>query len=180
MFGGSAGGVEAMLELLPSLPENLSSPIIIVLHQLRDGKSLLTEIFQHTTRIPVKEAESGELPVPGKIYIAPPDYHLAIERDGTLSLSNDELIHYSRPAINVLFESGAEVYGPEALGILLTGANEDGADGIKKIIDNKGLAIVQDPRTAKFTEMPQFAISRAKPQLILSLDEIKSFLRELK
>lgn len=180
MIGGSAGAVEAMMDLIPAIPENLSSPILVVLHQMRDGENLLPEIFSHVTRLQVKEAESGEIPVPGHIYIAPPDYHLAVERDGTLSLSNDELIHFSRPAIDVLFSSAADVFGEELLGILLTGANEDGAKGVKDIVDSRGLTIVQDPKSAKFTEMPQSAISKARPQLILTLDEMKSFLRELK
>ena len=131
--GTSAGGVEALSILLPALPSNLAAAVFIVVHLPRERPSLLVEIFQPRCGLPVREAEDKGIVEPGTIYFAPPDYHLLIDKGPQLALSADEPVHYCRPSVDVLFESAADVYGERLLGIILTGANEDGASGLAAI-----------------------------------------------
>src|SRR5690606_668384 len=122
-IGGSAGAVEALNTLLPALRAGLPMPVFVVLHLPRDGPSLLPQIFQHLCRLRTAEAEHGEPIEPGTVYFAPPDYHLLVDRGPQIALSVDEPVHFSRPSIDVLFESAADLYGPGLLGIVLTGAS---------------------------------------------------------
>ena len=133
VIGGSAGALEALGRLLPALPADMSVAVAIVVHLPPTRPSHLAEVLGGKTRLPVKEVEDKEPVVPGTVYVAPPGYHLLIEKGRTFALSTDDLVHFSRPAIDVLFESAAEVYGDRLAGIILTGANADGARGLLAI-----------------------------------------------
>jgi two-component system, chemotaxis family, protein-glutamate methylesterase/glutaminase len=178
-IGASVGGVEALSILLPALPKDLGAPVFVVLHQPRDRPSLLVDIFKVRCDLPVREAEDKEEVERGTIYFAPPDYHLLVDEGPRLALSADELVHYSRPSIDVLFESAAEVYGDRLLGILLTGANEDGAAGMEAIHRAGGATVVQEPETALAASMPASALARTQIDRVLPLDGIAALLRSL-
>jgi two-component system, chemotaxis family, protein-glutamate methylesterase/glutaminase len=157
--GASAGAVEVLLELLPRLPAGLRAPVLIVVHLPRDGQSALPALFAGRCAAPVLEAEDKIEAVPGSIYFAPPGYHLLVERDGRLALSSDELVNLSRPSIDVLFESAAYAFGARVLGIVLSGANSDGARGLALIRTRGGLGWVQQPDTARVPYMPDAALA---------------------
>lgn len=176
VIGTSAGGLIALSSLLENLPVNYPIPIIIVQHRSKEPRDLLEEILQGKCKMKVKQADEKEKIESGFIYIAPPDYHLLIEKDFTFSLTADEAVLYSRPSIDVLFESAASVYKDKLIGIILTGANSDGAKGLRRIAENNGLTIVQTPDDAQFSVMPLAAIATQKVNFILSLLKIQSFL----
>ena len=176
VIGASAGGVQALLTLLADLPRSFRLPLIVVLHLPEGRDSHLAEIFQYRLPISVREAADKETILPGTLYFAGPGYHLLVEMDRTFSLSSEEPLHYSRPSINVLMESAADAYGPALAGILLTGANEDGATGMARIKQQGGLTVVQDPTEAAVPTMPEAAIRRQAPDFILKLAGIRDFL----
>jgi two-component system chemotaxis response regulator CheB len=179
VIGASAGGVQALLTLFSALPPDFRLPMVVVLHLPEDRDSKLAEIFQQRLPIAVREAADKESIAPGTLYFAGPGYHLSVEMDRTFSLSGEDPVHYSRPSIDVLMESAADVYGPRLAGILLTGANTDGADGLAKIGERGGLTVVQDPAQAQAPAMPEAAIRKRPPHLILPLDGIRSLLLQL-
>ena len=152
IIGGSAGSLEVVLEILPLIREDIDYAIILVMHR-RSGDSLLTGLLSDKTILTVKEAEEKELIQPGVVYIAPADYHLLVEQDRTFSLDFSEKIHYSRPAIDASFETAAEAFNSSLVGILLSGANADGAEGLLQIRQAGGLTIVQDPAEAVVSYM---------------------------
>jgi two-component system chemotaxis response regulator CheB len=164
------------MELLQDLPANFPLPILIVQHRSRDQQSLLEEVLQNKCKISIRQAEEKERIQPGIVFIAPPDYHLLIERDFTLSLSADEHVLYSRPSVDVLFESAAMAYADKLIAILLTGANIDGAAGIMRVRETGGLTIAQDPNEALFSAMPGGAIKTGMVNKIMNLAAIKNFL----
>ena len=166
--GASAGAVEALLDLLPELPADLPSPVLIVVHVPRDRRSALPELFATRCAARVVEAEDKIDADAGTVYFAPSGYHLLVERDGRLALSSDDPVNLSRPSIDVLFESAAYAFGPRVLGIVLSGANADGARGLACIREHGGLAWVQDPRTARVAFMPEAAIAAAPPDAVLA------------
>jgi two-component system chemotaxis response regulator CheB len=176
VIGASAGGVEALGALLPALPAGYSLPVFCILHLPGDRESRLAELFAERLPLPVKEAEDKESIAPGTVYFAGSGYHLSVERDFTFSLSCEPPVHFARPAIDVLMESSADAYGPGLVGILLTGANHDGAAGMAYIHANGGLTIVQDPTDAQVAAMPKSAIARFSPHLILPLARVKALL----
>jgi len=178
IIGGSAGGLEVLLEVLPQLRTDLDYAVVLVMHR-RGGDSLLTGLLSDKTKLAVKEAEEKESIRPGVIYIAPADYHLLIENDKTFSLDYSEKIHYSRPAIDASFETAAEAYGPLLAGVLLSGANADGAEGLLQIKQAGGLTIVQDPDEASVSYMPQQAIEKGAADKILTTRQIIGLLNEL-
>lgn len=178
-IGASAGGIEALGQLLPSLPSTLPVPVFIVQHLPRERPSLLVEIYAPRCQLAVREALDKERPEPGTIYFAPPDYHLLVDHGPQLSLSIDEPVHYSRPSIDVLFESVAEVYRGTALGLVLTGGNGDGAAGLAAIQRAGGLTVVEHPDTAQVSMMPAAALRRVIPDFILPLDEVCSLMQSL-
>jgi two-component system chemotaxis response regulator CheB len=178
IIGGSAGGLEVLLEVLPQLRTDLDYAVVLVMHR-RGGDSLLTGLLSDKTKLAVKEAEEKEAIRPGVIYIAPADYHLLIENDKTFSLDYSEKIHYSRPAIDASFETAAEAYGPLLAGVLLSGANADGAEGLLQIKQAGGLTIVQDPDEASVSYMPQQAIEKGAADKILTTRQIIGLLNEL-
>lgn len=179
VIGASAGALEALSLILPALPAQFRLPMMIVVHMPPDKRSVLAELFQAKCRIAVREAEDKELVAPGTAYFAPPDYHLLVEADRSLSLSSDEPVLYSRPSIDVLFESAADAYGPALIGIVLSGANEDGAVGLKAVADAGGRAIVQSPEEAFATAMPQAAKALCPTAQVLSPREIAAFLQKV-
>jgi two-component system chemotaxis response regulator CheB len=179
VMGASAGGVEALMALLPALSAAFRIPILIVLHLPRDRPSLLAQIFLQKCAVPVCEAADKEPVRPGTVYFAPPDYHLLIDEGPCLALSADELVNYSRPSIDVLFESAADVYGPRLLGIILTGANEDGAAGLAAVHAAGGITIVQQPDNAQVKQMVVSALNRNRGSYVLDLAGISAVLRTL-
>ncbi|MBN1659504.1 MAG: chemotaxis protein CheB [Anaerolineae bacterium] len=178
VIGVSAGGMAVLSELLPAFPATYSLPIVVVqhLHPLQDRSFI--QHFDHQSALTVKEADEKESIEAGHVYIAPPNYHLLIENDRTFSLSVDEKVNYARPAIDVLFESAADVYGDGVIGVILTGANDDGARGLRSIKARGGLAIVQDPETAEAPAMPQAAIAATHVDHVLALPEIARLLSQ--
>jgi len=172
IIGGSAGSLEVLMKVFPRLSAIKSFAIVIVLHRKSSEDTLLEELFALKTEIPVKEVEDKTPLKPGFIYIAPSDYHLLFEKNGLLSLDISEKINYSRPSIDVSFESAAEVYGESLVGILLSGANADGTDGLIAIKNAGGKIIVQKPETSKMSFMPQNAILNTSPDYILEEEEI--------
>jgi two-component system chemotaxis response regulator CheB len=179
VIGASAGGLSALSFILGELPLNYPVPIIIVQHRSKDQRELLEEVLQSKCTIKIKQADEKEKIGPGIVYIAPPDYHLLIEGDFTFSLSSDEPVHFSRPSIDVLFESAANVYKRGLTGIILTGANKDGATGIATINSMGGITIAQDPAEAQYSLMPAAAIETQKIKYIWPLAQIKSYLLKL-
>jgi two-component system chemotaxis response regulator CheB len=179
VIGASSGGVEALGTLLPALPAGLRAVLFVVLHLPRTGQSLLVDIFQPRCALPVCEA-LDKVPIePGTVYFAPPDYHLLVERDKTLALSADDLVNFSRPSVDVLFESAAEVYRERLLGIILTGASHDGAAGLAAVAAAGGVTVVQDPRTAHAGVMGNAALRRCTPNLVAPLADIAALLASL-
>jgi two-component system chemotaxis response regulator CheB len=179
VIGGSAGGIEALSVLLPALPPGLRLPVFVVLHLPRDRPSVLADIFARKCALPVREAEDKEEITPGTVYFAPSNYHLLVDNGGQLSLSADEPVHHSRPSIDVLFESAAEIYNQRLLGIILSGANEDGAAGLAAIHDVGGVTVVQSPQTARAAHMALSALKLRPADRVLPLDEIANMLRTL-
>ena len=177
--GCSAGGVEALLKLLPSLKKDFPLPVAVVIHQASDSVSILPRLFTDRCELVVKEAEDKEFLSKGTIYFAPPGYHLLYESDYSFSLSVEDPVYFSRPSIDVFFESVAAGTGP-SIGVILTGANSDGASGIRQIAAAGGFAFVQDPRDAAQAGMPTAAIEalRAAPSIpqdriaVLSLEDV--------
>lgn len=179
VIGASAGGLQAIITLLQDLPADFSFPIVIAQHRINDNGDLLEHVLQNKCQIEIRQANEKEKIKKGIVYIAPPDYHLLIERDDTFSLSLDEKVMYSRPSIDVLFESAAPVYKHRLMGILLTGANSDGANGMCAIKEHGGITISQDPEQALFSQMPSAAIVRGCAEQVLSLESIKEVLKHL-
>ncbi|HET8882137.1 MAG TPA: chemotaxis protein CheB [Solimonas sp.] len=178
VIGASAGGVEALSIVLPALPARLRAAVFVVLHLPRERPSLLVDIFAAKCRVPVAEAGDKEPVVPGTVTFAPPDYHLLV--DGPLlSLSADELVNFSRPSIDVLFESAVDVYAARLMGIILTGGNDDGAAGLDAIRRAGGITVVQQPETAQTSLMPESALQRGAADFVLTIDGIAALLRGL-
>lgn len=178
-IGGSAGALDALAAILKGLPPDFSPSIFVTVHIPSGRKNILTEVLQTKCRVPVCEAEDKEPICPGTVYVAPPDYHLLVEKKGTIALSSDEPVLFSRPSIDVLFESAADVYGPSLVGIVLSGANADGAQGLEAIQKAGGTAIVEDPSSAYAAAMPAAALSACSKAQVLSLDQLAVFLKSL-
>ncbi len=174
VIGASAGGLSALTTILGALPASFSLPVIIVQHRYRDQMNLLEEILQNKCKIQIRQVEEKEKVEAGIVYIAPPDYHLLIESDNTFSLSSDPQVSFSRPSIDVLFESAAATYRKSLIGIVLTGANKDGAAGLLAIKKAGGLTIAQSPEEAEYPYMPQAAIDKGAATLVLTLKEIQT------
>ncbi|MFK3772252.1 chemotaxis protein CheB [Pseudomonas sp. NPDC089406] len=179
VIGASAGGVTALFSVLGALPDSFRLPVLCVLHLPDHRHSQLAEVLQRRLQRPVREAQDKARIEDGVVYVAGPGYHLSVERDFTLSLSQEEPVHFSRPAIDYLFESAADTYGAGLLGVLLTGANEDGARGLLQIKQNGGRTVVQDPRDAQVALMPEAALALHNPDHILSLSGIGQLLATL-
>jgi two-component system, chemotaxis family, protein-glutamate methylesterase/glutaminase len=171
VVGGSAGGIEAVTVLLSALPRPLLVPVLVVLHIAAGSRTQWPMVFRSSTA-PVLEAEDKDIAEPGKVYIAPPDYHLLVDDSARLSLAADERVNLSRPSIDVLFESAAWSFGSAVLGVVLSGANSDGAAGLAAIRGSGGGCWVQTPETAAAVAMPRAAIGAVPDALVLTLREM--------
>ncbi|MDR6967540.1 two-component system chemotaxis response regulator CheB [Flavobacterium arsenatis] len=179
IIGGSAGSLDVLLKILPHL-EIPSFAIVIILHRKHTEDTTLEELIAVKTKIPVKEVEDKVVLEAGFIYIAPSDYHLLFEKNDLLSLDTSEKVNYSRPSIDVAFESASDIYGKALVGILLSGANADGTDGLIAIKNNGGTIVVQKPETADMPFMPNNAIEHTSPDYVLDVSEILEFISRLK
>ena len=179
VIGASAGGVQALLQILPSLPASYPLPVLIVVHVPPDRDNALVSLFQARCQIQVREAEDKEPILPGLVYFAPSDYHLLVEKDGTLSLSSDELVNHSRPSIDVLLESAADAFGSELVGVILTGANDDGARGLQAVVEAGGVTIVEDPAEAYASAMPAASLRASPSAKAMKVAAIASYVSSL-
>ncbi len=177
-IGTSAGGVQTLNTLFDLLAPNFKIPIVTVIHL--GEKPFIPSAFRAPRGLKIIEAEEKDMIQPGLIYFAPANYHLLIESDKTFSLSNEEKIQFARPALDVTMDSMAEVYNKKLLGIVLTGANEDGAAGLLAIKENGGMTVVQNPANALYPTMPEAAIKKSAPDYILTLEQIGSLMCNLK
>ncbi|MGX1174838.1 MULTISPECIES: chemotaxis protein CheB [Pseudomonas] len=179
VVGASAGGVEALLRVFGHLRKGFGLPILVVLHLPDERDSQLASVLGHRLAVPVEEARDKQDIAPGTLYVATPGYHLSVEADRCLSLSLEEPVHHSRPSIDVLFESAADVYGEKLLAVVMTGANGDGARGLARVRALGGITVVQDPAEAQVATMPEAALALHEPDHILTLQGIGQLLAGL-
>ena len=177
VIGGSAGAFQVLSRLMPSLPDTL--PVVIVVHLPSGRPSPLASVLGVSSGRQTAEALDKAPLIPGLIHFAPPDYHLLLEADKSFALSVDPPVHFSRPSIDVLFESAAQAFGNRVMGVVLTGANEDGAQGLKAIHEAGGFCVVQRPDTAEAESMPLAAIDSASPDRVLSIEEMELLFQQL-
>ncbi|MBD2388501.1 chemotaxis protein CheB [Cylindrospermum sp. FACHB-282] len=175
-LAASAGGLTALTEVVSTLPADFAAAIVVVQHLDPRHRSLMAEILSRRTGLNVKQAEEGDLLAPGTVYIAPPNNHLLVNSDGTLSLSQSELVHFLRPSADLLFESVAGSYKDRAIAVVLSGTGTDGAMGVGAIKKMGGTVIVQDEKSAEFSGMPTAAIQTGNVDFVLPLAEISSAL----
>jgi len=178
VVGTSLGGLEALHVLLTALPKNFPASMAVVQHRHKNSENTLSFFLQQHSVLPLKEPEDKEVIVPGNVYLAPADYHLLVE-PGSFALSTEAPVEYARPSIDVLFESAADAYTKRVIGVILTGSNQDGAQGLAKIKARGGFAVVQEPATAFSRSMPEAAIAATKVDWILPLSEIGPFVVNL-
>ncbi len=178
VMGTSLGGLAALKTVLSALPADFPFPVVAVQHRQPGTEDRLSALLGSVCALPVCEAEDKEPIVPGRIYLAPADYHLLVEGDH-LALSVDEPLEYARPSIDVLFESAAAAHGDRVVGVILTGANDDGARGLAAVKEGGGIAVVQDPSTAEAPRMPRAALDAVKADAVLPVESIGPFLANL-
>jgi two-component system chemotaxis response regulator CheB len=176
VVGASAGGLHALRTLMSGLPADFEIPIVIVQHRAKESE-LLCELLQECSHMPVQEVVD-KMDLSRGVYVGPPDYHLLVD-DGYFSLTTDEPVRYSRPSIDVMFESAVDTYGMDVVGVVLTGANADGARGLRRIVDAGGHAVVQDPETAEVRVMPRSAAKAVPEACVLPLDDIADHLARI-
>lgn len=176
VIGGSAGALGVILQIIQRLKLDMGLSGIVILHRKPSDDNVLLDVLATRTEYEVREVEDKDELLPGVLYIAPADYHVLVERDGSLTLDDSEKVNFSRPSIDVSFESAAEIYGASLTGVLLSGANADGVAGLERIRERGGRIVVQDPNTAEFIYMPKAAIETLKPDLLLTENNIASLL----
>lgn len=179
LIGGSAGSLQVILKLISTIGKEFSIPVVILLHRTPTAEKLLEELLSTKTNLKVKEIEEKERPEPGHLYVCPADYHILFEPDGSFTLDYSEKVNFSRPSIDVGFQSAADAFGEHLVCILLSGANSDGAEGLAYVKESKGITIVQDPAEAEVSYMPQFAMEYMKVDHIMNTEEIKQFIKGL-
>jgi len=179
IIGGSAGSLDVLLEIFPALRNDIGFPIVLVIHRKASNESLLTDLLKSRTTLEVSEAEEKEFLSPGKVFIAPADYHMLIEDDQSISLDYSEKVNYSRPSIDVTFQSAAEVFGEKLVCILLSGSNADGVEGLKSVNNFGGKVVIQNPNTAIMPYMPQQAVQNVKPHVILDSHNMADYINKL-
>lgn len=179
VVGASLGGMSALKILLSGLSKTFFTPLVIVQHRLSQPQDGLVTYLQKWCALPVTEPNDKEPIVNKHVYLAPADYHLLLERRGTFSLSTEAAVLCARPSIDVLFESAADVYGASGVGVILTGASEDGAQGLAKVKAAGGITVVEDPATAQCSIMPQAALNIVAADHVLSIEQIVPFLTTL-
>jgi two-component system, chemotaxis family, protein-glutamate methylesterase/glutaminase len=178
-LGASWGGMRALASVLEALPADFGLPVVVAQHRPHgSGDDMLERVLARSSKLPVVPAHDKEPLEPGTVYVAPPDYHLIVEA-GHLALSTDDVVQFARPSIDVLFESAADAYGARAVGVLLTGVNQDGAEGLARIAAAGGFTIAQDPETAERPEMPRAAVERGAARKVLELHRIGPLLAGL-
>lgn len=179
IIGGSAGSFQVVTRILSSLPKNLSLPVFLCLHRLKHVRSGFVEALSIKSTLPVIEPHDKEHIRPGKVYLAPANYHMYIELGNYFSLSTEEPVNHSRPSIDLSFSSAAYAYKNKLIGIILSGANKDGAEGLKSVKDNGGLTIVQDPEECQVKTMTSTSMQLTKVDHVFSTDQIVQFLSSL-
>ena len=179
VIGGSAGSLEVLMKVLPAIDLQITFPIIIIIHRKQGTDSLLSDLLATRTKLRVKEVEEKEPILAGTIYVAPADYHLLVEKDHSFSLDYSEKINYSRPAIDVTFQSAAEIYQSKLSCILLSGSNADGVNGLIAVNYYLGETVAQEPTSAQVDYMPAQAILRAKIDHVLHPDEMADYINSL-
>jgi len=179
VVGGSAGSIEVLLKILPDVLQKKTLTIAIVLHRKNSSDSSLPDLFATRTKIPLKEIEDKEPLLPSAIYLAPADYHLLFEKNNSFSLDFSEKVNYSRPSIDVAFESASDVYGADLCCLLLSGANADGVAGLGLVKQNGGQLAVQNPQTAESPFMPQHALLKNDVDFVLDPDHMAAFINAL-
>jgi two-component system, chemotaxis family, protein-glutamate methylesterase/glutaminase len=179
IIGGSAGSLDVIIHVLPLINSAIHFSIIIVLHRKAGADSILTDLLSSKTKLPVKEVEEKDNILPGVIYLAPSDYHLLIEKNNTFSLDSSEKINYSRPSIDVTFQSAADVYKEKLVCFLLSGSNADGVEGLKKVKESGGKVIIQNPRSATVSYMPEQAALNIKVDESLEIKDIADYINKL-
>jgi two-component system chemotaxis response regulator CheB len=179
VIGVSTGGVSALKFLLGALPKNFPAPILIVTHITPDSDDGLAVLLDTLCAIRVKEADEQETIVPGTVYLAPANYHLLVERGGTITFSIDPPVNFARPSVDVLFETAADAFGPELIGVVLTGAGSDGSRGLVKIQHSGGVTVVQEPADAELSSMPESALQLVKADHVACLSDIPALLMKL-
>lgn len=179
VIGASAGGINALIQVLSALPENFPLPVLIVQHLQANAESYLAHILNSRSGLHVKEADEKEPIRAGHAYTAPPGYHLLVEDDRTCSLSLEGLVNFARPSVDVLFESAVAVYRDKLIGVILTGANHDGARGLRALKHAGGCAIAQSPASAEVPAMPEAAIAACNVDKVLPLNDIGPYILQL-
>jgi two-component system chemotaxis response regulator CheB len=179
VIGGSSGSLQVFIQIASKLPGDYPLPVLFIIHRANSMETMLPGLLMSKSRLPVKEVEEKEQIVPSRIYLAPADYHVLIEKDETFSMDYSEKLNYSRPSIDVSFMSAAGVFGKKLTGILLSGANEDGAEGLKTIKEMGGYTIIQDPEDAQVSYMPKRASLKSKIDAVLDTDGIIIYLYSL-
>jgi two-component system, chemotaxis family, protein-glutamate methylesterase/glutaminase len=174
VIGASAGGVEVLSVLLPAIPARCRVSFLVVVHIPRERPSLLAELFGARCASPVTEAEDKEPVQPGTVYFAPPDYHMLVDQGPSVALSRDEPVHFSRPSIDVLFDSAADIYGERLMGVILTGANQDGAEGLAAVRRAGGRTVVQEPGSAAVPSLPEAALQKGSVDAVLSIEQLQA------
>ena len=176
VVGASAGGLQALSVLCAGMPAGFALPLVVVQHAHPSQDGYMAEHLDACCALEVREAMDKEKILGGRVYVAPPGYHLLVEKDETFSLSLDKKVNYSRPSIDVLFESAARAWSDRLIGVILTGASNDGAQGIRMIRELGGLTVAQDPLTAERPEMPQAAIDTGAVDRVLKLEDMAPLL----
>lgn len=179
VIGGSAGSIEVIVKILKKLEKDLAIAIIIIIHRKSTSDASLTNLFNSRSAVEVTEADEKEEILPGRIYLAPANYHLLIETDHTFSLDTSEKVEFSRPSIDVTFQSAADVYGESLAALLLSGANSDGSEGLLTIANTGGLTIVQNPESAEVGFMPKAAIFKTVVDYVLETNDLPDFVNKL-
>lgn len=179
LIGGSSGSIDVLLQVLPALRPPLPFAILIVVHRKNTADSALADLLARRCNLPIREVDDKDCIKPGTVYLAPADYHVLLEQDRTFSLDDSEKVHFSRPSIDVTFESAADVYNASLVGILLSGANSDGTNGLKAIKGAGGVVAIQQPETAQVSFMPQYALERVKADYVLDVAQLVDFVNGL-
>jgi two-component system, chemotaxis family, protein-glutamate methylesterase/glutaminase len=179
IIGGSAGSLDVLLEIFPALRIDIRFPIVLVVHRKASNESLLTDLLKSRTALAVGEADEKEFLIPGKVFIVPADYHMLIEEDRSISLDYSEKVNYSRPSIDVTFQSAAEIFKEKLVCILLSGSNSDGVEGLKCVNSYGGRAVVQNPDTAIMPYMPQQAVLNVVPHIIVDGRDMADYINKL-
>jgi two-component system chemotaxis response regulator CheB len=180
IIGGSAGSFQVVTRILSSLPKEFPLPVLLCLHRLKHVRSGFVEALSLKSNIPVEEPYDKEMLKPGKAYLAPANYHMFVELANRIALSTEDTVNHSRPSIDLSFISAANAYREKLVGIILSGANKDGAIGLKRLHDNGGIAIVQDPNECEVKTMTQSALQLTKVDFVYSTDQIISYLQKMR